>query len=314
MQDQSIHSQPIERWQHAHEFLGVHHERNERRTRLVIGLALATMVGQIVAGHIYGSIALIAEGWHMSTHAGMLTVSAFAYAYARRHRGDPRFAFGTGKLGELAAFASAVILAIIALLIVYESAERLFDPVSISFAEAITVAAVGLPVNLASAWLLSGGDHHHRDENGRHHHHRDNNLRAAFVHVVTDAATAVLAVVGLSVAWIFGWLWMDPVTGIIGAAMIFVWAYALIRDTGHVLLDMTPDLTLTADIRERIETADDRIFDLHLWQIGPGHYGTIVSIVSSAPRDPAVYKARLAGLSALSHITIEVHARDSQNA
>lgn len=309
-----MHTHSLERWQHAHEFLGAHHERNERRTRLVIGLALVTMIGQIIGGHVFGSMALIAEGWHMSTHAGMLSVSAFAYSYARRHRGDPRFAFGTGKLGELAAFASAIILAIIAFLIIYESVERLFDPLPIAFIEAISVAAIGLPVNLASAWLLSGGDHRHHDEHGHQHHHRDNNLRAAFVHVVTDAATAVLAVIGLGIAWFQGWIWMDAVTGIAGALMIGVWAWALIRDTGRVLLDMTPDHRLAKHIRAHLETGDDRIVDLHLWQIGPGHYGTIVSLVSSEPREPSFYKSRLAGLSTLSHITIEVHSAAVEHA
>lgn len=309
-----MHTHSLARWQHAHEFLGAHHERNERRTKIVIGLALATMVGQIIAGHIFGSMALVAEGWHMSTHAGMLSVSAFAYSYARRHRDDPRFAFGTGKLGELAAFTSAIALTIIALLIVYESVQRLLEPVPISFVEAIAVAAVGLPVNLASAWLLSGGDHHHHDdEHGHHHHHhRDNNIRAAFIHVMTDAATAVLAVIGLSLAWLFGWLWMDPITGILGAIVIVAWASTLIHDTGRVLLDMTPDLRLADRVRARLETDSDRVADLHLWQIGPGHHGIIITLVSTAPREPSFYKAQLAGLSTLSHITIEVYACEAE--
>ena len=241
-----MHSRSLEPWLHEHVFLGAAHARNERRTWLVVGLTAAMMVAEIIGGIVFGSMALLADGWHMSTHAAALAIAALAYQYARRHTHDPRFAFGTGKLGDLAAFASAIVLGIIALMIAYESLVRLARPVPIAYAEAIAVAAVGLVVNLVCAWLLRDEhDHHHHhaedDHAHSHHHHRDHNLRAAYLHVLADALTSVLAIGGLALALWFTWPWIDAVVGLVGACVIAAWSYGLIRDSGRVLLDVVPD-------------------------------------------------------------------------
>jgi cation diffusion facilitator family transporter len=329
-----MHEQSLERWQHRHVFLGAEHARNERKTWVVIGLTATMMVGEIVGGGLFGSMALIADGLHMSTHAGALLIAALAYALARRHAQDPRFAFGTGKFGDLAAFTSAIVLAMIALLIGYEAATRLIAPVPIAFREAIPVAALGLVVNLASAWLLHDGEHghshahdhdheheaqehhdhddhdqdHHDHDHHDHHAQRDHNLRAAYIHVLADAATSVMAIFGLSLGWIFGWLWMDAIMGILGALVIANWSYGLVRAAGGVLLDVIPGSELPRRIRAELERDGDRIADLHLWRVGPGHVGAIVSLVTHHPQPPAHYKARLSGVPTLAHVTIEVES------
>lgn len=312
-----MHSHSLHQWQHDHVFLGAQHTRNERRTWLVVGLTVAMMVAEIVAGTIFGSMALLADGWHMSTHAAAIGIAALAFRYARRHAHDPRFAFGTGKLGELAAFTSAVVLAVIAFAIAYESVLRVANPVPIAYGEAIAVGVLGLAVNLVCAWLLRDDHHHshghsgHADDEGgdhAHHHATDNNLRAAYVHVLADAATSVLAIGGLIAARAFGWLWIDPVVGIIGSGVIAVWAYGLMRDSGAVLIDAVPDSKIEQEIRRRMEIGGDRICDLHIWQIGPGHYAAIVSIIASDPQAPSVYKKRLSDMKKLSHVTVEVTA------
>ena len=397
---------------HQHVFLGEGHEQSERKTWTVIWLCGAMMIGEIVGGLLFGSIALVADGLHMSTHAGALLLAALAYTYARKHAVDPRFTFGTGKLGDLAGFASAIVLAMIALLIGYEAVIRLFTPVPIHFAQAIPIACLGLAVNVASAWLL-GGDHAHgpghshshghghdhdetrrvatdagvailelfeegvpprfrlrmeggaapsaqttdietvradgarqrfamREQDGylesideipephafaalvriggevhrivfEEHEHahgaaRDNNMRAALIHVMADAMVSVLVIVGLTLARLFGWLWMDPLAGIVGALVIASWSYALIRDTAAVLLDMNPDPRMAAHLREAIEMDGDRLADLHLWRLGPGHLGAILSIVTGRRRGADYYRARLARFRGLSHVTIEVSA------
>jgi cation diffusion facilitator family transporter len=402
---------------HKHVFLGEGHEKNERRTWMVIWLCAAMMVAEIVGGLLFGSIALVADGLHMSTHAGALLLAALAYTYARKRAGDPNFTFGTGKFGDLAGFASAIILAMIALLIGYESISRLFAPVAIHFAEAIPIASLGLAVNIASAWLLSGGGHHQgrgRDQGHSHgraheghdhdeaqriataagvvvlevfedgapprfrlrveagpalsaqaasvetvrpdgtrqlfamkdqgrylesveeipephaftahvrigeqdypvvfeeHEHahvsagRDNNMRAAVVHVMADAAVSVLVITGLLLARTFGWLWMDPLAGIIGAAVIASWSYGLIRDTGAILLDMNPDRRMANNLRQAVESDGDRIADLHLWRLGPGHLGAIISVITTQAREADYYRARLGRFKSLSHLTVEV--------
>ncbi len=303
---------------HSHVFLAEGHERAERRTWAVIALCGVMMALEIGGGIVFGSIALVADGLHMSTHAGALLLAALAYSYARRHARDPRFTFGTGKLGDLAGFTSAIVLAMIALLIGYEAVSRLFAPVPIRFTQAIPIAVLGLAVNVASVWLLSGGKHqhhahgHHHDHehgHGRDHDHaadRDNNLRAAIIHVLADAAVSALVIIGLLLARAFGWPWMDPLVGIIGAVVIASWAYGLVRDTGAVLLDMNPDRAVTEDVRRAIETGGGRLADLHVWRLGPGHLGAIVSVVSPPDRDQSFYRARLSQLPGLSHLTIEV--------
>ncbi len=309
-----MHTHSIDPWRHEHVFLGADHARNERRTWAVIGLTALMMVGEIVAGLVFGSMALLADGFHMATHAGALTIAALAYRYARRHARDARFTFGTGKLGELAGYTSAVILAGVALLIGFESAVRLTAPIPIRFDEAIAVAVLGLVVNLVSAWLLhdGGGHHHHAHDHHRHDHdhthgdHRDHNLRSAYFHVLTDALTSVLAIVGLLAGRFYGWLWMDALMGIVGSVVIARWSWGLLRGAGAVLLDTVPDRTLAEQIRSTLEVNGDRVADLHLWRVGPGHVAAIVALVAEHPEAPAHYKAKLAG-AGLAHLTVEVH-------
>ncbi|MHB8886621.1 MAG: CDF family Co(II)/Ni(II) efflux transporter DmeF [Methylovirgula sp.] len=317
-----MHSHSFDLFQHDHNFLGADHARNERRSWMVIALCTAMMAAEIVGGLMFGSMALIADGLHMSTHAGAFLIAALAYGFARRHCGDERFAFGTGKFGDLAAFTSAIILAFVALLIGWESISRLFQPVTIAFNQAIPIAAVGLAVNIASAFLLRDDhDHHHshhddhdhvhvHDHVHAHHHgahHTDLNLRAAYVHVLADAAVSVLAIIGLVAGRQWGLVWMDPVMGLIGAAVIASWSVGLLRSAGAILLDLRPDSALADEIRARLQAdSDDLVSDLHLWRVGPGHAAVVASLVSSAPQPPTVYKARLAHLHGLSHVTIEV--------
>jgi cation diffusion facilitator family transporter len=382
----------------------------------VIILCTIMMIAEIIGGALFGSLALIADGLHMSTHAGALLLAALAYTYARKYANDRNFTFGTGKFGDLAGYSSAIVLAMIALLIGYEAVSRLLNPVAISFNEAIPIAVLGLAVNVASAWLLSGGQHHghshghshghahgeeprrielggdaltievfedgvpprfrvradlavlagvsdvtietirpdgirqhfafddgdgyleSRDEipephaflarlrltqKGRPHerelefeehdheashgaHHRDNNMRAAVIHVMADAAVSVLVIVGLLLARAFGWLWMDPLAGFIGAIVIANWSFGLMRDTGGILLDRMPDPRMAEKVRMVIESDGDQVTDLHLWRLGPGHLGAIVSVATSGAREAAHYRQRLAKFADLSHVTVEV--------
>jgi cation diffusion facilitator family transporter len=299
----------MDRWKHEHVFLGAAHTHNERRIRLVVGLTLVMMIGEIIAGSIYGSLALLADGWHMATHAGALSVSAAAYAFARRRARDARYVFGTGKVGDLAAFASAVILAGIACLIGFESFRRLLSPTGIRFDEAILVAILGLVVNLVSAWLLDSrhAEHAHQHETSAPHGHEDHNLRSAYVHVVADALTSVFAIAALCAGKFLGWTWMDSASGILGAALILRWSFGLLKDSGAVLLDVEPDPQLSSTIRERIESGEgDKLADLHVWRVGPGNFAAILSIVSQEPRTPAYYKQRLGEIAHLAHVTVEV--------
>jgi cation diffusion facilitator family transporter len=319
-----MHSHSIDNFRHSHVFLGDAHERNERRTWAVIAICAAMMVAEIIGGWWFGSVALIADGLHMSTHAGALLIAALAYSCSRRYAHDSRLAFGTGKLGDLAAFTSAIALAMIALLIGYESVTRFVFPVPIAFDQAIPIAALGLGVNLLSAYLLRGEhdhdhghghDHHHaHDEDHDHAHdthghvaiHADHNLRAAFVHVMADAAVSVLVIVGLLLGRQFGWLFMDPLMGLIATVVILSWSWTLVRSAGAILIDACPDPALAGKITARLEQHGDRVSDLHLWRVGPGHLAAIVALVSDDPHAPAIYKQRLAGLPGLSHVTIEV--------
>ncbi len=307
-----MHSHSIDDFRHSHVFLGEAHDRNERKTWAVIAICAVMMVTEIVGGLWFGSVALIADGLHMSTHAGALLIAALAYTYSRRYVNDTRLTFGTGKFGDLAAFTSAIALAMIALLIGYESVDRLINPVPIAFNQAIPIAVAGLGVNLLSAFLLSddhhGRDHHHVDEHahGHAHVHRDHNLRAAFVHVMADAAVSVLVIVGLIAGRVFGWVWMDPVMGLVATIVILSWSWTLIRSAGAILLDVCPDPGMARMITTRLEQASDRVCDLHLWRLGPGHLAAVISLVTHNPHAPERYKKRLAGLRGLSHVTIEV--------
>ena len=309
---------------HDHMFLGANQDRNERKVWLVIALTATMMVVEIAAGHWFGSMALIADGWHMSTHAGAMLITVLAYRFAKQNAANPSFSFGTGKVGELAGFASAVVLVLIALLIGWESLLRLVEPVPIRFEQAIMVAVVGLLVNLLSAWLLRDDHHHHGHGHGHghaHHHHdhghshghgRDNNLRAAYLHVLADALTSVLAIAALLVGRAYGWTWADPVMGIVGALVISRWSWGLIRDTGGVLLDrVPPGEDLKGKIRDAVESETDIITDLHVWQIGPGQHAVIVSIASTTPKTLAAYKAALRKIGHIAHTTVEVHKIDA---
>ena len=305
-----MHSGSLDKMTYTHVFLGAEHDRNERRTWFVVGLTFSMMVVEIAGGSLLGSLALIADGWHMSTHAAALTISAMAYRYARRHVADRRFAFGTGKLGDLAGYTSAVVLGMIALLIAYRSLDRLLHPVSIAYGQAIAIATLGLAVNLISAWLLRDEHHHHDDDANSHHgHEHDLNLRSAYIHVLADAATSVLAIAGLSLAWGLGWRFIDPLIGLAGTVVIGSWAWGLLRDAGRVLVDAVLDAKrIERAVRERLERDGDRITDFHLWQVGPGHLAVIISLMSDAPRAPSSYRDRLTDISGLSHVTIEVEA------
>jgi cation diffusion facilitator family transporter len=300
---------------HDHVFLGERHDRNVRRTWVVIALTASMMVVEIAGGTIFGSMALVADGWHMSTHAAALLITALAYRFARRHSADRRFTFGTGKIGDLAGFASAVILAIVALLIGWESLVRLANPVPISFAQAISVAVVGLIVNLLCAWILEDDhddhdhdhDHGHVHVRGRGQHAQDNNIRGAYLHVLADAMTSVLAIVSLVAGSFCGWIWLDPAIGILGALVIARWSWGLVQDAGAVLLDVVPEEAgIPEEIRRTLARRNAEIEDLHVWQVGPGHHAAIVSLRGGATQNVREIKADLAGIAGLSHLTVEL--------
>jgi cation diffusion facilitator family transporter len=250
-----VHSRSIDQWTHGHVFLGSRHHQHERCAWFVVGLTTVMMVGEIAVGWLSGSMALLVDGWHMATHAAALGIAALAYLFARRQSGNSRFTFGTSKFGDLAAFSSAIILAMIAIQIACENVARLAHPVPIAYGEAITIAVLGLGVNLVSAWLLRDDhSHHHGDHHTHGHHHHDNNLRAAYVHVMADAATSVRAIAALVVAMYANWVWADPAVGIIGSLVFANWAVGLIRASGAVLLDVNADRNLETVIRDRLET------------------------------------------------------------
>jgi cation diffusion facilitator family transporter len=335
----------------SHEFLGAHHDRNARRTWIVVGITFVMMIVEIAAGAIFGSMALLADGVHMATHAGALSIAALAYQYARRHQHDSRFAFGTGKVGDLAGFASALALGLVAVLIAVESVGRLLNPIGVAFNEAILVAVVGLVVNLISAALLMhphehgdsdarGGhgqehahegaheasdrsdghsrarshqhdDDDHAHEHGHHdhghdkHHHADNNLLAAYVHVLADAFTSVLAIVALVAGRFLGWVWLDAAMGLVGAAVILRWSIGLMRQTARVLLD-SADPTLLRRVKEQLERDGACVSDLHIWRLGPGHSAVVATVVCPAGNKPDHFKKKLSELPTLSHVTVEV--------
>ena len=298
-------------WTHDHVFLGHGHERAERRAKLATALTAVFMVVEIVAGLAYGSMALLADGIHMATHVGALGLAAGAYWLARRHAGDARFTFGSGKFGDLAAFASAIALGIAGFAVAVESVGRLVSPISVQYGDAFLIAALGLLVNLGCALILRDGHaHDHGHDHGHAHAHGgdDHNMRAAYVHVLADAATSVLALVALGAGYLWGIAWLDPIVGLVGAVVIGSWAYGLVRDAGMVLLDAEDDPGLAGDIRAMIEgEMGARIADLHLWRLGPGHRGLIVSLVAPMRRPPKRSRRRCATrFSALSHVTIEV--------
>ena len=339
-------------WAHEHVFLGRGHDANERRTWVVVALTSAMMVGEIVAGSVFNSMALLADGWHMATHAGALGIAALAYRYARSHARDPRFTFGTGKVGDLAGYTSAVVLGVVAVLIGWEAAQRLREPVRIAFDQAIAVAALGLVVNVVSAAILARGGrghehagdghrrdhdreldsdhdldsdqdhdpdpdhdrdrdhrrvHVHADGHGHPHDHADHNLRAAYLHVLADALTSVLALVALALGRFVGASWLDPAMGLVGAAVIARWSVLLARDTGRVLVDVAPEGSVAAAIRSAVEArGGERVADLHLWRVGPGHVAAIVSVVSERGSSADEVRAAIARVPGVAHLTVEV--------
>jgi len=308
-----MHHRSLELWQHAHDFGQGARRAAEQRTLAVIIITGTMMVIEIAAGLYYGSMALLADGLHMASHAAALSISAFAYVYARRHAYDPCYSFGTGKANALGGFTGAVLLAVFSLLMAGESLNRLIHPVSIAFSQAILVAVLGLVVNGASMLILGHENHddHHHDERSDHehaHHHGDHNLRSAYLHVLADALTSLLAIFALLGAKYLHMSWMDPFMGIVGAIMVSRWSVGLLRLTSAVLLDRQAPADIQAAVKDSIERHDDdRVADLHLWSVGPGIYAAIVSVISRAPQSPAWYKTLIPGSLGLVHVTIEVH-------
>lgn len=293
---------------HDHHFLSAQHRTNERRTWVVIALTFAMMVVEIVSGLFFGSMALLADGWHMASHASALSITALAFYLARKHKDNGRFTFGTGKIGDLAGFSSALLLVLIALYMGYESIQRFMSPVTIHFNEAILVAVIGLVVNLSSAALLKERHTHGDSEAADHHAHHDHNLRAAYLHVIADALTSILAIAALVMGKFWGWAFLDPMMGIVGALFISRWSYGLLRDSGRILLDYDRHGEMASQIRKILERAGDiRVNDLHVWRLGPGHYSAVLAVRSQNPVTPEDLKASLCHLPGLSHVTIEVN-------
>ncbi len=305
-----MHTHTLENWQHSHDY-SVKNDKGERRTKYVLILTAITMIVEIIAGSVFGSMALLADGWHMGTHVAAFMITIFAYRYARKHADNPAYAFGTGKVSVLGGFASAVALAVVALVMLIESMQRIIDPHTIQFNEAIAVASLGLLINIISAFLLKDEHHHHHHDHGDHHHHHDHNLRAAYLHVLADALTSLLAIIALVSGKYFGWDWLDPIMGIVGAVIITRWSYGLLKQTGPILLDGSIEETYQASIKETIEKdSDNQISDIHIWKVGANHYAAIISVVTHFPKSTEYYKQLLNDFHKLSHITIEVNACD----
>jgi cation diffusion facilitator family transporter len=306
-----MHTHSLERWRHQHNF-GFIHEKGEHRTKQVLAITAVTMVVEIIAGSVYGSMALLADGWHMGTHTAAFAITIFAYHYSRKHAGNRAFTFGTGKVSVLGGFASAIALAVVALYMGFESIHRFFYAPQIQFNQAIFVAVLGLAVNLICAVLLQGrhdhGHHHNKNHTHNHDHHHDLNLRGAYLHVLADALTSVLAIAALTLGKFFGWYWLDPFMGIVGALVITRWSYGLLVETSGILLDKNIDKEVIASIQNRIEVeADNRVADIHVWKLGPKDYAAILSLVTHFPKDPAHYKKLLDDFDQLAHITVEVN-------
>lgn len=306
-----MHRTTLQRWQHDHRF-HLDHGHGERSTHKVIALTLVMMIVEIGAGLAFGSMALLADGWHMGTHAVALGITALAYHFARRHADNPRFTFGTGKVAELGGFASAVVLAVVAILMAAESLQRLAAPRPIRFNEAIAVAVVGLVVNVISAFMLQDRHAHDHDKGQKHHH--DHNLKAAYLHVLADALTSLLAIVALLTGKAFGWVWMDPCMGVVGALIITKWAYGLLMETGRILLDRDVDPGLVSEIVQRIETeCDNRVADIHVWRVGADSLSVILSIVTHHPQPPEHYKQLIGDFDEVAHVTVEVHRCEGES-
>lgn len=303
-----MHTTDLDKWRHDHTFGQDAAKAGERATILVILLTSIMMVAEIIAGTVFGSMALLADGLHMASHTVALGISVFAYIYARRFAKDRRYSFGTGKVNALAGFTSAIILLGFALTMVWESFERFLNPVQIAFDQALLVAVVGLVVNIVSAWILaSSGDHTHEHNHEHASHHDDHNLRAAYLHVVTDALTSILAIVALLAGKWFGFGWMDPAMGIVGAAVVSHWSFGLIRNSSQVLLDRQAPKTSITQLREAIEKGShDRVVDVHMWKIAPGKHSAEIVIVSHEQHQPDYYRERFPKHLNIVHATVEV--------
>ena len=307
-----MHIYTLHKWQHEHDFTSID-PANERKTLSVVLLTAGMMGLEIAAGALFGSMALLADGWHMGTHAAALGITLFAYRYARRYARNPRYTFGAGKISVLGGFTSAVVLQVVAILMGIESIGRLFAPQTIRFGEAIAVAVVGLAVNLLSVRLLGTEAHHHEHEEDEHDHHEDHNLKAAYLHVLADALTSVLAIIALAAGSFLGWVWPDALMGIVGSLVISRWAIGLLRETGHILLDEQASEELVAKVRALLEAdADTRVADLHVWQVSERDAAAIVSVVTHYPRPASHYRCLLTSLPALAHITIEVNVCEDE--
>lgn len=295
----------VEELSHHHDYIGDKFRQSEKRIWLVIFLTLITMTAEIMAGSYYRSMALLADGWHMGSHALALSVAAFAYYFARKHAQNPKYSFGTGKVSSLGGFASAILLGLVALGLIYESGNRLLQPVMIDFDNAILVAVIGLFVNLISAVILAGGrfDHHHMHEAGK-----DHNLKAAYLHVLSDALTSLAAIFALVMGKIWGVVWMDPVMGIVSSVIILRWGVQLIGQTSGVLLDSDVDVDIVNKVRDVVgKDAPTEIADIHVWRIGPNELASIITVVSTDPQAPDYYKNLLREVPELIHITVEVY-------
>jgi len=292
---------PLDAFRNDRAYLGADHRRNERRTWIVTAICAVTLVAQVAGGLVFRSMALTAAGLHMAAHVAALLVAAGAYALARRHAASARFAFGTGKIGDLAGFANALVLGMTAVLIAVESVQRLLAPQAVDYASALPLAVGGLAVTLVCVWLLKPTEH------GRH----DLNLSAAHLHLTADALFGLLAIAGLLAGQRLGWRWADPAAGLAGAALVAQFAVGLVRRASATLLDMNPSAELTAQVRARLEAEGERVVDLHLWRLGPGHHAAVAVIAADRPQAPQAYHARLKGLEGLSHVTVEVRGPET---
>jgi cation diffusion facilitator family transporter len=302
-----MHATDISTWKHEHNFSG-DTSSAEKRTRIVLAFTATMMIVEIIAGYFFNSMALTADGWHMGTHVAAFVLAAVAYSFGRRHAKDERFTFGTGKVGVLGGFTSAIVLSIIALAIAGASIQRLFAPQAIHFREAIFIAAASLTVNLICAFVLKDQPHyHHHHDHAEDGHHHDLNLKAAYIHVLANAFTSLGAIVALSAGYFLGWVWLDAAMGLVGTIVILSWAYTLLRDTGSILLDRVPaNSDLPVVIREGIEDGDSKISDLHIWQVGVNKFAAVISVVAHNPKTPEEYRQALKIHEELVHVNVEV--------
>jgi len=290
-------------WEHSHNF-GIDNKLHENKVKTVFWLTTVIMVLEIAAGTWSGSMALLADGWHMGTHSAAFLIAIFAYSYAKKHANNKDFSFGTGKVNSLGGFASAIALAIVALMMIIESIQRLLEPQSIHFNEAIVVAIIGLVVNVASVFILHDDHHHHH---GEHHHHHDHNMKAAYFHVLADTLTSLLAIVALLVGKYVGLVWMDPVMGVVGAIVILRWSHSLVKESSDILLDKSVKKLTLEKVSNALSNKNTVVNDIHVWAIAAAHQAAILKVTSPQPLKSNEYKDIVKNiLPQLSHISIEI--------